>query len=362
MIYLIILAVIWVYVVRKQRSKSLNRTISDYSGTLSPLAAQKVVREFAQYESPFLYAKSLEFALFKTYAIPSISRLLAKTDQLVGTSSYGKRVEDTDVILNTATTFDLNSELSTLAIARMNFLHSQYGSKIQNDDLLYTLSLFMMEPVKWHAKFGWRAMHEVEVNANFQLWKAIGERMSIKEIPETYAELCAWSEDYEEMAMVYADSNKSVANSSVDLFLRPAPIFLRGLARKIVYALLERRTLSAFGYEKQPAWVHYIVHTIFKMRNAYIHLSLPATESAQRISEVEASGRINPRFWNFEPYYVKDTWMTRLRAKWLGLNYDSKKYHAEGFKLEEVGPTSLIGKGVPEVFESARRMRGCPFA
>lgn len=41
--------------------------------------------------------QSLEMALFKTYSVPSISRILAATSQF--SSETGKRVEDTELIL-----------------------------------------------------------------------------------------------------------------------------------------------------------------------------------------------------------------------------------------------------------------------
>lgn len=370
-LYGLIVIATWIYIVRAQRFKSLDRTRRDYSvAELTPLQAQKITHELSSFESPFLYSKSLEFALFKTYAIPSISRLLAKTNQLVGSNVYGKRVEDTGIILNAAATFELNSEMSTLAIARMNYIHAQYKSQITNEDLLYTLSLFIVEPVKWHAKFGWRPLHDVEVQANFLLWKAIGERMEIEDIPETYEGLTAWIKDYESDKMTFAASNKMVADSSIRLFMRPIPSFMHPLARNIIYALLEPQVLKAFDYEPQPRFIHMLIRVIFAVRNVLmLNFFLPATESAQRLApeDVTEDGRYHARFWNFEPFYVKNSIMTRLRAKWIGLDdYEGPKadakYFRHGFKLDdEVGPDNVFGKGGQHVRDAAQRMRGCPF-
>jgi hypothetical protein len=43
-----------------------------------------------QLEFPFTTEKALEFALFRTYAIPTISKLLMQTNQLSSTENAGK--------------------------------------------------------------------------------------------------------------------------------------------------------------------------------------------------------------------------------------------------------------------------------
>jgi hypothetical protein len=40
---------------------------------------QEIVYLLQSYEFPWDYERALEFALFRTYAVPAISRLLAKT-------------------------------------------------------------------------------------------------------------------------------------------------------------------------------------------------------------------------------------------------------------------------------------------
>jgi len=49
-------------------------------------------------EFPLLSKKALQFALFKTFAIPSISKLLAATHQL-SPAAVNKRYDDTDILL-----------------------------------------------------------------------------------------------------------------------------------------------------------------------------------------------------------------------------------------------------------------------
>ncbi|KAG7441640.1 uncharacterized protein BT62DRAFT_1011446 [Guyanagaster necrorhizus] len=64
-----------------------------------------------------------------------------------------------------------------IALARVNWLHRRYN--ISNDDVLYTLALFILEPM-------WRPYSPEEAND-------VGRHMNIKEIPETLGELEEWS-------------------------------------------------------------------------------------------------------------------------------------------------------------------------
>ena len=57
----------------------------------------------------------------------------------------------TSVLIREFVSFPPTSERSIKAISRMNYIHGGYqvSGKISHDDLLYTLSVFMTEPVRW---------------------------------------------------------------------------------------------------------------------------------------------------------------------------------------------------------------------
>lgn len=48
-----------------------------------------VYRDFSMLEFPFMVTKALDFAIFNTYGVPSISKLLQKTGQF--NNCVGKR-------------------------------------------------------------------------------------------------------------------------------------------------------------------------------------------------------------------------------------------------------------------------------
>lgn len=67
------------------------------------------------------------------------------------------------------------------SIARINFLHNRYrrASKISDDDMLYKLSLFALEPSRWVKRMNWRRFSVVEMCAEGVLWRDIREMLEI---------------------------------------------------------------------------------------------------------------------------------------------------------------------------------------
>ena len=153
--------------VRKSQEKYPTRqsltTMTDDEG-------YEIVKQLAELEFPTFFEKGLQFALFRvivsfndmhnsalilapfqTYGIPSISTLLARTAQLSTAKNAGKRYADTGVLVSEIWGNKPSDERSHEALARLNFLHGHYIAQglISNDDLLYTLSLFLLEPIRW---------------------------------------------------------------------------------------------------------------------------------------------------------------------------------------------------------------------
>jgi hypothetical protein len=126
-----------------------------------------------------------ELALFKTYAIPTISKILAGTGELG--KRCPRRVEDTELILGemlhtysriqkqlkiNPNTPKEDIEAQWLrpqeATARLNEIHGNYT--ILNDDYLYTAALFVTEPQSWINRFDWRKLDVRESNVSFIKW------------------------------------------------------------------------------------------------------------------------------------------------------------------------------------------------
>lgn len=216
----------------------------------------------AELEFPFTFEKALQFALFRTYGIPSISKLLVSTAQFSSPATASKRYTDTVVLIREFVSFKPAEERSLEAISRMNYIHNVYqnAGKISNDDMLYTLSLFAAEPVRWIARYEWRALEDFERCALGTYWKSLGDAMGISYEPlrssrqgwvdglEWLEDMMAWGEEYEKASMVPHKDNRTTADQTVAILLWEVPRALKGFGKKLVSALMDDRLRVAMMF------------------------------------------------------------------------------------------------------------------
>lgn len=232
---------------------------------------ERIVYLSSCYEFPFDNARALEFALFRTFAVPSIGELLDATGEFKKRAQ--RRYDDTDLLISTFVEGGFSSPQGLAAIRRMNQLHGRFN--ISQRDYLYVLSTFMVEPCRWNARFGWRPFSEHERVALFSFWSQVGRLMNIHDIPSSYEEIEAFNVAYEQEHFAYTPAARRVALATRELLVQwrvPAP--LRPLARQAIHAMLDDPLREAFGLPRAPAQLYAIIERTMKARAwALAHLA-----------------------------------------------------------------------------------------
>ena len=240
-----------------------------------------IQQAIGELEFPLVYEKALQFALFRTYGIPTISSLLVGTKEFSEPATATKRYADTVVLVAEFMGYHPKSPRVIEAIGRMNYIHSAYqkAGKISNDDLLYTLSLFALEPIRWIERYEWRHLEDFEKCAIGTFWKAMGDAMVIDfgdlrsggEGGEGWVdglqwldEIGVWAEEYEKKTMVPDKSNWKTAEQTVAILLWHVPEWAKPYGKKIVFALMDDRLRTAMLWVS-PA----CVSTFLAIENIY---------------------------------------------------------------------------------------------
>lgn len=232
---------------------------------------QAIVQLVGRYEYPWLTRKALEFALFRTYAVPSIGQILDESGQFVRHGQ--RRYDDTALLIAEFTEHGYDSERGRRAIRRMNQLHRRW--QISNQDYLYVLSTFIYIPTYWHERFGWRKPTHHENLANYHFWVAVGQRMGIRDIPETYEAFEDFHLAYERENFRYTPQNRRVADATIQIFLDWYPRILHPLIREGMFSLMDDPLREAFGYPKAHSLVHVITHTALKLNGWLLRHLMP---------------------------------------------------------------------------------------
>jgi len=203
--------------------------------------------------------------------VPSIACLLDSTGEFARASQ--KRYDDTDLIISTILEDGYDSEAGKRALRQMNRIHSRF--EISNDDFVYVLSTFVLEPIRWNARFGWRPMMEAARLASFHCWREIGRRMNIKAIPEEYSELERFNEAYERKHFATGGAARRLGVDGQELYAAWFPRPARPLVRRSIHALLDPGLRAAFGYPEPPRGLRPLLETGLRARARAVRLLPP---------------------------------------------------------------------------------------
>jgi uncharacterized protein (DUF2236 family) len=237
---------------------------------------QEIYRISTEYEFPWDVNRALELALFRTYAVPSIGGLLDRTQEFADRGQ--KRYDDTVVLLYEMTRDGgMESERGRAAVRRMNRIHGRYP--ISNDDFLYVLSTFVVVPVRWLARYGWRPYSRHEVRATVNTFRHMARLMGVKDVPETYEGFAALLDAYERKNYAYTEANQRVAEATIAIFQGWFPRVLRPLARRGVLALTDAPLRQALGLRRSSRTMETAADRVLKARAMVVRLLPPRPDS-----------------------------------------------------------------------------------
>ncbi|KAJ5391538.1 hypothetical protein N7509_007028 [Penicillium cosmopolitanum] len=383
-------------VLRYRRLRQLHRdypykTRADMAKMTDDHAFQ-IQKTVAQLEFPFIFIKSLQFALFRTYGIPTISRLLTKTSQFSDPETSLKRYTDTSALVQEMVGNNPTSQRAYISLARTRFLHSGYraSGKILEDDMLYTLALFALEPIRFINTYEWRTLSDLERCAIGTFWKSAGDALDISysALPsgatgfqdglQWLEEISAWSAAYEERSMVPDQKNRETADQTTAVIVYMLPKILHPVGLQFVSFMMDDRLRKAMLYDAPTPFFSALFSsalTIRKLALRYLILPRPYfLRYASFTEEPDQNGRFYLTKWEAAPYYVKPTFWNRWGPEaWLtwALGHpvpgdQGDKYYPSGYDIQDVGPKYFEGKGRKQLDEAMAEMKEfrtgkCPF-
>jgi len=261
----------------------------------------QIVHYLAGFEFPWDFVRALEMALYRTFCVPTTSRLLDATGEFQHRPQ--RRYDDTAILMAEIMEWGYDSERGRESLRRVNRFHRHYD--IANDDFLYVLTTFHTEPIRWIDRFGWRRMTAHEQDASYFFWREVGRRMAIRDIPPTRAAFEQWGADHERTHFRYDDANRRVATSTRELFASWFPRPTRPLVRAGIHAMLDEPMRAAFGFPHPLPGMRTLVAGALRARG----LALRA----------------------FPPRRHKGFLTTKPQRSWPG-----------GYRIEELGPPPLL--------------------
>jgi hypothetical protein len=169
-----------------------------------------------------------------------------------------------------------DSERSRRALRRVNQMHGHYH--IPNREMLYVLSTFIYEPVRWMEQYAWRPLTSKEQEALFLFVTAVGRRMGIKDIPADYNSFERFNRQHEQDHFRFAESNRIIGDATINLLLSfylPSPAY--PLGRNFLYALMDDLLLEAMNYPRPHAFTRKIIRLGLNIRKQVLRYTRERT-------------------------------------------------------------------------------------
>ena len=237
----------------------------------------EIARLTSMHEFPWDTLQALSFALYRTYAVPSIGRLLDQTGEFQNNTQ--KRYDDTSILLEEPLLKGFEDPSARDAIRRINQMHGSYD--ISNDDMRYVLCTFVATPIRWIDDYGYRPLTEKEKAASARYYQELGRHMGIKDIPATWQEFTAALDEYEAKHFAYDEGGRRVADSTKALLSSFYPKPLQPLLEVFARAVMDEPLRQAFRYDAPPKVVEKISRGALRLRGRLIS-RMPARRKPKR--------------------------------------------------------------------------------
>lgn len=222
------------------------------------------------------------FALFRTYAVPSIGRLLDRAGEF--TDRVQQRYDDTGLLLEEVQRHGFGNARGRSAVRRINQMHAMYD--ISNEDFRYVLATFVVVPKRWIDDFGFRTLSPNEIAATTNYYLELGRHMAIKDLPQDFAGFEKLLEDYEREHFAFDPGGRRVADSTLDLMTTFAPNSYapKWLVKRFAFSLMDEPLLRAFRYPVPSRIERGIFRGAMRLRARLLRL-FPARSKPKWVSQ-----------------------------------------------------------------------------
>lgn len=255
---------------------------------------QEIGLLLACFEFPWDTQRALELALLRVFGVAKGTPLLVATGEFLQRPQ--KRYDDTVLLLAEVLENGYDHPRGRAALRRINQQHHRHA--IPNDEYLYTLSTFIFEPIRWNARFGWRRLTALECEATYALWCAIGRRLGIRAIPDSYAAFEQFNRAYEQAQFRYTEDNRRLLVATRNLMLGWfLPRWLWPLGAPVIHALIDPPMLAAAGIAPAPRWLQRLLQRLLRLR-AWLLARLPPRRRPRLLTQQRT--RTYPRGYRIE--------------------------------------------------------------
>ncbi|KAF9435719.1 hypothetical protein BGZ76_005684, partial [Entomortierella beljakovae] len=200
------------YIRRLHFKRSWNKQL-ELLDPKNPKDTDLIIKHLVGYDYPFEMFLALNFCFYRTFCSPTIAGVYRNTGAIANTAD--KRACDTDLLMHIWMDYGLDSEQGTASYLHLNKIHGMHSKKTRNVDFVFVLCCLVVDAIQFTNDYGFKAINEKEKQALWEFYRRVGERMELKDIPNSLEECIAFVDKYTEDERSARVSNDGVALTKV---------------------------------------------------------------------------------------------------------------------------------------------------
>ncbi|MEH6373956.1 oxygenase MpaB family protein [Streptomyces sp. KLMMK] len=217
------------------------KPVSEAATALS--RAESVYRSLAFHDFSEDLALGLNIGFYRTFAVPEIAQVLVSTGKMAKRTEL--RAKATGQMMYLLFRDGLDGARGAETVAALNRIHARW--RISNDAFLYVLACFDIAPMRWCDTYAWRPTTEEEKEASHTFYRALADRMGIRDVPPAWGEFAAWMDQFEQARFTATSDAAELWAATRDLLTNRFPSLLGPFIRAAADALLDEPLRHAFG-------------------------------------------------------------------------------------------------------------------
>ncbi|MEU6171240.1 oxygenase MpaB family protein [Streptantibioticus parmotrematis] len=224
--------------------------------------AEAVLRELALRHFPADYKVGLNLGFYRTFAVPTIARALARTEKLEREPRL--RAKATGRLVYALIEHGLASPAAREVVSRLRTLHE--GIDAGNEHYVYVMSAFCVCPVRWIDAHGWRRTTPKERAAAHRFYARLATEMGIEDFPASFEETRRWMREFERREFRPTPEADRLVHATRSLLADRAPRVLSPVLDSCFSALLNEELRRAFRIAPPSAAVRWSLRAALFLR------------------------------------------------------------------------------------------------
>lgn len=291
--------------VPRPKDKDLERPANS---ALDLSEAHAIYKQMALYDMAFEVQFGLEMSFVRTFAVPSIAKVLAATGEIEARPL--KRWLDTALMMYELIDAGPEAPRARSVLRMLNQVHR--GLPITEDQYSYVLTTFIVPAVRFMDSYGWRPSTGREKEAVAVFYRRVGELMGLRWLPGSYEEAERFLDAYEAENLAPSPEGASLMRATQGVLATKMPKGARWATPVLVRLMVDDRLCRALSLPvPAPA-----------ARRAFA-LAMAARRAVVRRRPVRTEPRFRP-------------------------GRSGKDVYPHGYELEDLGPPRKPGEGPPE--------------